>query len=93
MDDTGDPIKAAGAMEVQLWDLNKPSGDALLGKWSVEPSELKKLWFDSIGLTGYRFKYNVGTMVGKAGTELTVKVSFTDYLSGRVFTEQKAIKQ
>jgi hypothetical protein len=93
IDDTGDVIKAAGAVDVQLWDLNKTSEEAMLGKWSVEPNELKEKWFDSIALTGYRLKYDVGALIGKADGELTVKIAFTDYLSGRVFTEQKGIKQ
>jgi hypothetical protein len=92
IDETGDVIKAAGAVDVQLWDLNKPSAEALVGKWNVEPNELKKMWFDSIALTGYRLKYDVGSLVGKFDKPLTVKIAFTDYLSGKVFTEQKAIK-
>ena len=92
IDETGDVIKAAGAVEVELWDLNKPSVEALLNKWSVEPNELKKLWFDSIALTGYRLTYDAGALVEKFDRALTVKITFTDYLSGREFTEQKAIK-
>ncbi|MFH1371035.1 MAG: hypothetical protein ABII09_07095 [Planctomycetota bacterium] len=92
IDETGDAIKAAGAIDVQLWDLSKPSAEALLGKWSVEPNELRELWFDSIALTGYRLKYDVGALIGKSANPLTVKVAFTDYLSGKVFTEQKTIK-
>lgn len=92
IDETGDVIKAAGAVEVQLWDLNKPSGEALLNKWSVEPNELKKTWFNSIAMTGYRLIYDAGALVEKFDRPLTVKITFTDYLSGTVFTEQKAIK-
>jgi hypothetical protein len=92
VDETGDTIKAAGAVEVQLWDLNKPSAEALLNKWSIGPEELKKLWFDSIFLTGYRLKYDVSSEVKNFNKPLTVKVAFTDYLSGRTFTEQKTIK-
>ena len=92
IDETGDVIKAAGTVEVELWDLNKPSGEALLSKWSVEPNELKRMWFDTIAITGYRFTYDAGVLVEKFDRPLTVKITFTDYLSGRVFTEQKAIK-
>ncbi len=92
IDETGDVVKAAGAVEVQLWDLNKAGGEAMLGKWSVEPNEMKTMWFDSMLSTGYRFKYDAGALVGKFDKTLTVRINFTDYLSGRVFTEQKAIK-
>ena len=92
IDETGDVIKAAGAIDVQLWDLNKPSAEALISQWSVAPNELRKLWVDSIALTGYRLTYEVGALVGNFDKPLTVKVTFTDYLSGKVFTEQKTIK-
>ena len=92
IDETGDVIKAAGAVDVQLWDLNKPSTEALVSQWSVAPNELRKLWVDSIALTGYRLTYGAGGKVEKFDSPLTVKVTFTDYLSGRTFSEQKAIK-
>jgi hypothetical protein len=92
IDETGDVIKAAGAAEVQLWDLNKSNGEALLSKWSVEPNELKTKWFDSLAMTGYRLTYAASSLVGKFDRPLTVKITFTDYLSGKVFTDQKAIK-
>lgn len=43
VDDQGDTIKVTGAVDVQLWDLNKTNGQAMLGEWKVEDSELKKL--------------------------------------------------
>lgn len=104
IDEAGDVIKAAGKVEIQLWDLNKPQSQAMLGEWKNEPNELKKMWVDSIALTGYRLKYNLPAAVpstslpstqlgtGKAGQPLTVRVTFTDYFSGRSFTEQKTIK-
>lgn len=92
IDETGDVIKAAGAIDVQLWNLNKPSTEALVSQWSVAPNELRKLWFDSIAMTGYRLTYDTGELAGKTDNPLTVKVTFTDYLSGKVFTEQKSIK-
>jgi hypothetical protein len=92
VDETGDAIKAAGKVEIQLWDLNKPESQSMLGQWMIEPNDLKTMWFDSIASTGYRFKYNMPTTVN-AGEPLTVRVTFTDYLSGRVLTEQKTIKQ
>lgn len=92
IDETGDAIKAAGKVEIQLWDLSKPESQAKLGEWKVEPNELKTMWFDSIASTGYRFKNNLPTGI-KTGQELTVRVTFTDYLSGRIFTEQKTVKK
>jgi hypothetical protein len=92
IDETGDAIKAAGKAEIQLWDLGKPESQAKIGQWTTEPNELKTMWFDSIASTGYRFKCDLPTGV-KKGQELTVRITFTDYLSGRVFNEQKTIKR
>lgn len=92
IDETGDVIKAAGAADVQLWDLSRPSAEAMLKQRSIGPDELKKVWFDSIAMTGYRLTYDVGALVGEFDRPLTVKLSFTDYLSGKLFTEQKTIK-
>jgi cell division protein FtsB len=92
IDETGDVIKAAGAAEVQLWDLNKKEGGALLAQWRVEPNEIKKLWFNSIAMTCYRLTFDVSAVVKKFEDELTVTVTFTDYLSGSAFTDQFIIR-
>jgi len=92
IDETGDAIKAAGAVLVQLWDLGKEQNKALLAQWNVEPNELKKLWFESVLASNYRLKFDVSNIIGSLSDELTVKVTFTDYLSGRTFTAQKAIR-
>jgi len=92
MDETGDSIKAAGAVEVQLWDLNKKESEALLGQWRVEPNEMKKKWLNSIFGGNYRLGFDAAGKVEKFDKPLTVRVVFTDYLSGRIFTEEKVIK-
>jgi hypothetical protein len=92
VDETGDTIKAAGSAEVQLWDLNKPENQAMIGQWKVEPNDIKKQWFDTIAMTGYRLTFDVTGNIEKADKQFTVKMTFTDYLSGRVFSEQKTIK-
>ena len=92
IDEEGDIVKAAGAVDVQLWDLNKESGEALLGQWNVEPDELKKSWFATLIIINYRLTFDVAGLIASDEEALTVKVTFTDYLSGKVFEEQKVIK-
>jgi hypothetical protein len=92
MDDDGDIIKAAGAVDVQLWDLNKKGDEALLGQWHVKHDELKKLWFATLVTTNYRLTFDMPDKVKDFKDPLTIKVTFTDYLTGRVFQEQKVIK-
>lgn len=95
LDEEGDKIKAAGDVDVQLWDLSKSESSALLGQWHVAPGELKKLWFDTLLTINYRLVFDLPDTIDPdalAQDSLTVKVTFTDYLTGRTLTEQKAIK-
>jgi hypothetical protein len=91
-DEEGDKIKVAGAIDVQLWNLNKTDSEALIGQWKVEPGELKKLWFATLITINYRLTFDVADKIEDLQEPLTVKVTFTDYLTGKVFKEQKVIK-
>ena len=92
IDETGDTVKAGGTVEVQLWDLNKKENEARLAQWQVEPNELKALWLGGIFSSGYRLSFDASEIVDKFDKPLTVKVNFTDYLSGMTFTEQFIIR-
>jgi hypothetical protein len=92
IDGDGDIIKAAGAVDVQLWVLSKSNGQALLGQWHFGPDELKKFWFTKFISTNYRLMFDVADKIDQFEEPLTVKVTFTDYLTGKVFKEQKVIK-
>lgn len=92
LDEEGDKAKWPGAVDVQLWDLNSPqASQALLGEWHVTPAELKKLWFSGLS-TNYRLTFDITEVIETYREPLTVKVTFTDYLTGKVFKEQKAIE-
>jgi cell division protein FtsB len=92
IDEQGDVIKAAADIEVELWDLSKTDGTALLAKWpAVKPDELKNLWFASMVKVNYRLTFDITDKVTSFDEPLTVKVTFTDYLSGKVFKKQKVI--
>ncbi len=91
-DKEGDGIKATGSMNVQLWDLNKPEQEALLSEWDVPPGELKKTWYKTILAVNYRLTFDISDKVKSFDEPLTAKVAFTDYLSGRVFKDQRVIK-
>jgi hypothetical protein len=92
VDQAGDAIKTAGIVSVQLWDLNRPAGQALLGEWQVLPGELYKLWFNTLTSTAYRLTFDVATTPEMLAQPLTVKTTFTDYLTGQVFTDQFVIQ-
>jgi hypothetical protein len=92
IDEQGDIVKATGSVDVQLWDLNKQDGQALLAQWRVEPDELKKLWIATLITINYRLPFDAADKIDKSEGPLTVKVTFTDYLTGKVFNEQKVIE-
>lgn len=92
MDQDGDIIKAAGSVEVELWDLNKTGQEAMLGKWSNGPAELRKLWYTTFMRINYRLMFDVADKVQQVKEPLTVKVTFTDHLTGKIFQEQQVIK-
>jgi len=91
IDAEGDVVKAAGTAAVQLWNLDNPNGEALLGQWQVEPAELRKLWFDSF-TTGYRLTFDRPEGLEVLSKPLTVKVTFTDYLTGKTLRAQQVIE-
>jgi hypothetical protein len=64
----------------------------MLGQWKVETDELKKVWFKTLVTINYRLTFDVADIVETLEEPLTVKVTFTDYLTGKVFNEQKVIK-
>ena len=91
-DKDGDGIKATGSMNVQLWDLNKPEDESLLGEWDVPPGELRKVWFKTILAVNYRLTFDISDKIESFDEPLTARVTFTDYLSGKIFKDQRVIK-
>jgi len=93
IDAEGDIIKASGSVEIELWNLNEGTDKgALLAKWTVGPDELKKMWFATIVTENYRLLFDVADIVKSFEKPYTVKMNFTDYVSGRVFTDQRVIE-
>ena len=92
VDKQGDGINATGAANVQLWDLNKPNGEALIGEWDLEPDELKKSWFKTLVAVNYRLAFDISDTVKSFDEQLTARITFTDYLSGKVFKAQRVIQ-
>ncbi len=92
IDEAGDAVKLTGAVEVQLWDLNAPEDQALLAKWNVPPDELTRLWASTIMTSYYRLTFDAADIDLSDRDELTVRATFTDYLTGKVLREQIVLK-
>ena len=91
IDANGDTIKAAGSVTVQLYDLGAPADKTLIGqyKWSVE--EVAKAF--SGGFLTYHFSFTCPWKTGPPKhDEITVRVAFIDYLTGKTLSVQKVCK-
>jgi hypothetical protein len=91
IDDMGDVIKAAGAVDVELWNLNAKPQEALLKSWAIEPKELKKNWSGSLMTCYYKLQFDVNSVLTGKEKDLTLKAQFTDYLTGKVLKGQQVI--
>lgn len=89
-DDQGQDLKAAGTFDVQLFDLAQ-TDNTLLGKWTFDAEQTRKSWQGSWPL--YTYVLEAQSEKAPGGDNLTVRVSFTDALTGRSFTAQKEIKR
>jgi len=90
-DQDGNVIKAAGEGTVQLYDLAEPPKENLIGEyhWSVE--ELGKQWAGGF-FGSSQFTLTCPWQHGPpVHDQITVRVTFTDYLTGGVFTAQKVV--
>jgi hypothetical protein len=84
IDGEGDAIKAPGAVHIELWDLGAAPPQALLAKWDITPLELRKTWSTSLLSNFYRLSFPVPADYA----DLTAKVVFTDYFTGKSYSMQ-----
>jgi len=91
IDPEGDAFKASGTVNVQLWNLDNLNGQALIGQWQIDPNGLRQMWFDTLVSASYRLVLDTPEELDVLADPLTVKVTFTDYLTGEIFRNQRAI--
>ncbi len=91
IDDAGDAIKAVGSVEVQLWDL-EAEDNARLAQWRIKHEELKRLWSSTVMTSYFRLTFDVSELLRDNEKELTVKVTFTDYITGNILRKQRVIQ-
>ena len=91
LDTAQDYVKAIGTVTVELWNLNTDPAKAKLGEWTLQPADMHKLWGRNIFAGYYRLSLPAANILTGQEKELTVKVTFTDVLSGKVRRDQKTI--
>jgi hypothetical protein len=92
IDETGDAIKAAGVVEVELWNIAGKENEALVGKWEVGPEKLKQDWGTGLMSSFYRLAIDLPENAPAKG-DFVVRVTFTDYLSGKVLTARQTVNK
>ncbi|MHC5083249.1 MAG: coiled-coil domain-containing protein [Planctomycetota bacterium] len=96
LDNQQDAVKAIGNCRIELWDLNQPEDEAQIFKTKFAWNDLNQSWGGNIFNSYYRLEYphpsNIKNhLLDKNPKELTVKVTFTDYIGGKTLTAQKVI--
>lgn len=91
IDQHGSEIKAAGEVTIQLFDLAAPAEQNLIGQYHWSVDDLPKQW--SSGFVAYHYSFVCPWKKGPPKhDQITVRVAFLDYLTGKSFSVQKICK-
>ena len=87
LDRYGDALKVAGDIRIELYDLQNPSGQKLIGEYYFPVDQVAKLWYGKLATYHYslRCPWQDGPPQHR---EITIRVTFVDYLTQRVLTAQ-----
>jgi hypothetical protein len=91
LDSHGSTIKAAGDVTIRLFDLAEQAEKTLIGEYHWSVDQLSEQWRGGFGVYRYSFVCP-WKVVPPNHDEITVRVEFVDYLTGRRFTAQSACK-
>ncbi len=91
-DAEGHVLKAAGDVKVQLYDLAMPKDKTLYAEYAFPVDTIGEHWSGGLLANHYSFLCPWPNGRPPAHSELTLRVEFTDYLTGRSFDAQKAIR-
>ncbi|MCE5280127.1 MAG: hypothetical protein ABFD92_06000 [Planctomycetaceae bacterium] len=92
LDQQRDKIKAAGSLTVEIYDLAQPAGENLVSRCDWNVDELAKLWKSGLMANFYRVRCPLAKDRPLKHPDLTIRVAFTDYLTGKQFTAQTTAK-
>ncbi len=86
-DDDGQTLKAAGAFEIDAFDL-AASGDTRIGQWTFDVDQARQNWYGQAML--YTYVLKCPWQHPPEHSDVTIRVTFTDALTGRKFTARAA---
>ena len=91
-DEDGDTIKAVGTVTVEAFDLAAgEEANVRVGRWTFDASENKRRWLSGRLYSGFSFECPWESAPGD-GSDLLVKVTFADSLTGRQFEARREVE-
>lgn len=87
-DDQGQKLKAAGSFVIDAFDLADQSHPQL-GHWTFDVKQARDAWLGDLFMYCYILKCPLQRL--PTHSQITVRLAFTDALTGRQFTDQKVV--
>ena len=88
IDRDGHALKAAGSVKIQMFDL--AAKENMVAECNFPVERISEQW--SGGFMAYHYRFDCPWGKQPEHDELTVRVEFTDYLTGKTFTAQKVCR-
>ena len=83
----GTVIPATGKLVVEAFILpSAPAEPERIGVWTITAEEMKKNWYSGLGLNHFAFNLPWEKPPASGQSDVTFKATFTDALTGTVFT-------
>ncbi|MCP4708736.1 MAG: hypothetical protein GY869_08935 [Planctomycetes bacterium] len=92
LDREGDRIKSAGSVQLELWDLAQTAGGGKLGQWHYDITELGDYWLSGPLTYHFKFEQDWPDGIQPGNKNLTIKLTFSDALTGKVFEIQQMVE-
>lgn len=91
LDRVGDPIKAAGDIRIELFDLAAPEGEQKIGECIIPVTEAQNMWYGRFMTYHYTIRC---PWEGRppANPDVTVRASFIDYLTGKELNATREVR-
>lgn len=87
IDRDDDAVKVAGDIRIELYDLQNPSGQKLIGEYVFPLDEVSRLWYGKLSTYHYTLRCPWKNGPPKH-PEITIRATFVDFLTQRVITKQ-----
>ncbi len=91
VDRDGDPVKVAGDIRIELYDLANPPDENLIGEYFIGVDQVSKLWYGKLGTYHYTVRCPWQGNPPQHD-EITVRATFVDFLTQRAITAQTVCK-